>query len=149
MFDEYFNPPSIVVTPVQDAAAPRVVVLADSPVSTSIDQECSSISNHQHRQEHFTFQGSSNSKRNWQSFLLCIYKKATQTDGHAPSSELVRVSKVLLNQTKEDYNVNKWKNLWVLKNKARLVAQGFRQEEGIIFEESFALVARIEDPLSS
>ncbi|GJW13356.1 retrovirus-related pol polyprotein from transposon TNT 1-94 [Tanacetum coccineum] len=32
----------------------------------------------------------------------------------------------------------------VLKNRARLVAQGFRQEEGINFEESFALVARIE-----
>ncbi|GJY25145.1 retrovirus-related pol polyprotein from transposon TNT 1-94 [Tanacetum coccineum] len=32
----------------------------------------------------------------------------------------------------------------VLKNKAILVAQGFRQDEGINFEESFALVARIE-----
>ncbi|GJY47692.1 retrovirus-related pol polyprotein from transposon TNT 1-94 [Tanacetum coccineum] len=32
----------------------------------------------------------------------------------------------------------------VLKNKARLVAQGFRQEEGIDFKESFASVARIE-----
>ncbi|GJR44186.1 retrovirus-related pol polyprotein from transposon TNT 1-94 [Tanacetum coccineum] len=32
----------------------------------------------------------------------------------------------------------------VLKNKARLVAQGFRQEEGIDFEESFVPVARIE-----
>ncbi|GJY76862.1 putative ribonuclease H-like domain-containing protein [Tanacetum coccineum] len=32
----------------------------------------------------------------------------------------------------------------VLKNKARLVAQGFRQEEGINFEESFSPVARIE-----
>ncbi|GKB78790.1 retrovirus-related pol polyprotein from transposon TNT 1-94, partial [Tanacetum coccineum] len=32
----------------------------------------------------------------------------------------------------------------VLKNKARLVAQGFRQEEGNDFEESFAPVARIE-----
>ncbi|GJR75556.1 retrovirus-related pol polyprotein from transposon TNT 1-94 [Tanacetum coccineum] len=32
----------------------------------------------------------------------------------------------------------------VLKNKARLVAQGFRQEEGIDFEESFSPVARIE-----
>nr|GFD19335.1 retrovirus-related Pol polyprotein from transposon TNT 1-94 [Tanacetum cinerariifolium] len=34
--------------------------------------------------------------------------------------------------------------VWVLKNKARLVAQGIRQEEGIDFEESFASVARIE-----
>nr|GEY06764.1 retrovirus-related Pol polyprotein from transposon TNT 1-94 [Tanacetum cinerariifolium] len=32
----------------------------------------------------------------------------------------------------------------VLKNKARLIAQEFRQEEGINFEESFAPVARIE-----
>ncbi|GKA27778.1 retrovirus-related pol polyprotein from transposon TNT 1-94, partial [Tanacetum coccineum] len=32
----------------------------------------------------------------------------------------------------------------VLKNKTRLVAQGFRQEKGIDFEESFAPVARIE-----
>ncbi|GJV79667.1 retrovirus-related pol polyprotein from transposon TNT 1-94 [Tanacetum coccineum] len=32
----------------------------------------------------------------------------------------------------------------VLKNKARLVAKGYRQEEGIDFEESFALVTRID-----
>nr|GEX53210.1 retrovirus-related Pol polyprotein from transposon TNT 1-94 [Tanacetum cinerariifolium] len=32
----------------------------------------------------------------------------------------------------------------VLKNKARLVAKGYRQEEGIDFEESFALVSRIK-----
>nr|GEW70210.1 Gag-Pol polyprotein [Tanacetum cinerariifolium] len=31
-----------------------------------------------------------------------------------------------------------------LENKARLVARGYRQEEGIDFEESFALVARLE-----
>ncbi|GJT78220.1 retrovirus-related pol polyprotein from transposon TNT 1-94 [Tanacetum coccineum] len=32
----------------------------------------------------------------------------------------------------------------ILKNKARLVARGYRQEEGIDFEESFAPVARLE-----
>ncbi|GKD64699.1 retrovirus-related pol polyprotein from transposon TNT 1-94, partial [Tanacetum coccineum] len=32
----------------------------------------------------------------------------------------------------------------ILKNKARLVAHGYRQEEGIDFEEFFALVARLE-----
>nr|GEZ97628.1 copia protein [Tanacetum cinerariifolium] len=35
-------------------------------------------------------------------------------------------------------------NWEVLKNKARLVARGYRQEEGINFEESFAPVARLE-----
>ncbi|GKF61649.1 retrotransposon protein, putative, unclassified, partial [Tanacetum coccineum] len=32
----------------------------------------------------------------------------------------------------------------ILKNKARLVTRGYRQEEGIDFEESFTLVARLE-----
>ncbi|GKF78357.1 retrovirus-related pol polyprotein from transposon TNT 1-94, partial [Tanacetum coccineum] len=32
----------------------------------------------------------------------------------------------------------------ILKNKARLVARGYRPEEGIDFEESFAPVARLE-----
>ncbi|GJV54189.1 retrovirus-related pol polyprotein from transposon TNT 1-94 [Tanacetum coccineum] len=70
-FDEYFNPPTIVVSPVPVAAAPR----------------CSFI------------------------------------DQDAPST-------------------NKFGG--VLKSKARLVAQGFKQEEGIDFKESFAPVARIE-----
>nr|GFA46563.1 retrovirus-related Pol polyprotein from transposon TNT 1-94 [Tanacetum cinerariifolium] len=44
MFDEYFNPPTITVSPVLVAAALRVVDLADSPVSTSIDQDSPSTS---------------------------------------------------------------------------------------------------------
>ncbi|GJW96723.1 hypothetical protein Tco_0178531 [Tanacetum coccineum] len=44
MFDEYFTPPSIAITPVQESAAPRAVVLADSPVSTSIYQDAPSSS---------------------------------------------------------------------------------------------------------
>ncbi|GJS66060.1 retrovirus-related pol polyprotein from transposon TNT 1-94 [Tanacetum coccineum] len=82
LFDEYFNPPPIIVSLVQEAAAPRAEVLVDSPVSTSIDQ-----------------------------------------DVHHKYSFIQEP---------------------VLNNKARLIAQGFRQEEGIDFEESFAPVPRIE-----
>ncbi|GKA76835.1 copia protein [Tanacetum coccineum] len=52
--------------------------------------------------------------------------------------------KVLLIKLKWIYKVKTDEFGGVLKNKARLVAQGFRQEEGIDFEESFAPVARIE-----
>ncbi|GKC81810.1 integrase, catalytic region, zinc finger, CCHC-type containing protein [Tanacetum coccineum] len=39
LFDEYFNPPTIAVSTVPVAAAPRTVEIADSPVSTSIDHD--------------------------------------------------------------------------------------------------------------
>ncbi|GKE67058.1 retrovirus-related pol polyprotein from transposon TNT 1-94 [Tanacetum coccineum] len=99
MFDEYFNPPTIAVSPVLEAAAPRAEVLADSPVSTSIDQDAPSTS--------------------------------------IPSSQEHEHS-LIISQVKTDEFGG------VLKNKARLIAQGFRQEEGIEFKESFAPVARIE-----
>ncbi|GKE64546.1 retrovirus-related pol polyprotein from transposon TNT 1-94 [Tanacetum coccineum] len=44
MFNEYFNPPTIAVSPVPVAAAPRAVDLADSLVSMSIDQDAPSTS---------------------------------------------------------------------------------------------------------
>nr|GEV71877.1 integrase, catalytic region, zinc finger, CCHC-type, peptidase aspartic, catalytic [Tanacetum cinerariifolium] len=49
MFDEFFNPPSIDDSPLQEAAAPRAVVLPDSSVSTSIDQDAPSTIFHQHK----------------------------------------------------------------------------------------------------
>ncbi|GJR09239.1 retrovirus-related pol polyprotein from transposon TNT 1-94 [Tanacetum coccineum] len=52
--------------------------------------------------------------------------------------------KVMLIKLKWIYKVKTDEFSWVLKNKARLVAQGFRQDEGINFKESFAPVARIE-----
>nr|GEZ83818.1 retrovirus-related Pol polyprotein from transposon TNT 1-94 [Tanacetum cinerariifolium] len=52
--------------------------------------------------------------------------------------------KVMLIKLKWIYKVKTDEFGEVLNNKARLVAQGFRQEEGIDFEESFALVSRIE-----
>ncbi|GJZ18934.1 retrovirus-related pol polyprotein from transposon TNT 1-94 [Tanacetum coccineum] len=44
MFDEYFNPPTITVSLVQEVAAPRAKVLADSLVLISINQDAPSTS---------------------------------------------------------------------------------------------------------
>nr|GEU57624.1 hypothetical protein [Tanacetum cinerariifolium] len=44
MFDEYFNPPTIVVSLVPVAVEPRVVDIAESSVSTSIDLDAPSTS---------------------------------------------------------------------------------------------------------
>ncbi|GJU20453.1 retrovirus-related pol polyprotein from transposon TNT 1-94 [Tanacetum coccineum] len=234
MFDEYFNPPSTAVTPVQDAVAPRAVVLADSPVSTSIDQDAPSASilstqEQEHSpsisqgfeespktpifrddlinespNEESTSQGSSSNVRQthtpfehigrwtkdhpianiignpscsvstrkqlqtdamwcyFDAFLTSIEPKNFKQAMTKPSwidamqeeiHEFQRLEvwelvpcpdKVLLIKLKWIYKVKTDEFSGVLKNKARLVAQGFRQEEGINFEESFAPVARIE-----
>ncbi|GJR40228.1 retrotransposon protein, putative, ty1-copia subclass [Tanacetum coccineum] len=52
--------------------------------------------------------------------------------------------KVILIKLKWIFRVKKDEFGRVLKNKARLVAQGFKQEEGIDFKESFASITRIE-----
>nr|GEY25644.1 retrovirus-related Pol polyprotein from transposon TNT 1-94 [Tanacetum cinerariifolium] len=83
-------------TPIQEAAAPRAEVPADSFVLISISQDALSINN------------------------------------------------VFLIKLKWIYKIKKDESGEVLKNKAQLVALGFRQEKGIDFEESFTPVARIE-----
>nr|GEX07961.1 retrovirus-related Pol polyprotein from transposon TNT 1-94 [Tanacetum cinerariifolium] len=54
------------------------------------------------------------------------------------------IDKVMVITLKWIYKVKLDKLGGILKNKARLVARGYRQEEGIDFEESFAPVARLE-----
>ncbi|GJV38778.1 retrovirus-related pol polyprotein from transposon TNT 1-94 [Tanacetum coccineum] len=59
--------------------------------------------------------------------------------------ELVpRLDKVMVITLKWIYKVKLDELGGILKNKAQLVAHGYRQEEGIDFEESFALVERLE-----
>nr|GEV58932.1 retrovirus-related Pol polyprotein from transposon TNT 1-94 [Tanacetum cinerariifolium] len=59
--------------------------------------------------------------------------------------ELVpRPDKVMVNTLKWIYKVKLDELGGILKNKACLVARGYRQKEGMDFEESFALVTRLE-----
>ncbi|GJW44251.1 retrovirus-related pol polyprotein from transposon TNT 1-94, partial [Tanacetum coccineum] len=145
MFDEYFNPPSIVVTPIQEAAAPKAVVLTDSLVSTSIDQDVPSTQ----KQELSPNISQAITKELQPAMTEPSWIDAMQEEIHEFERlqvwELVSCpDKVLLIKLKWIYKVKTDEFGGVLKNKARLVTQGFRQEEGINFEESFAPVARIE-----
>ncbi|GKC61190.1 retrovirus-related pol polyprotein from transposon TNT 1-94 [Tanacetum coccineum] len=124
MFDEYFNPPTIVVSPVPIVAAPRAVDLADSPVSTSIDQDAPSTSI------------SSTQEQEHSSIISQGFEESPKTP-HFHDDPLHE-------SLHSNHLVKTDKFGGVLKNKARLVSQGFMQEEGINFEEYFALVARIE-----
>ncbi|GJZ38419.1 retrovirus-related pol polyprotein from transposon TNT 1-94 [Tanacetum coccineum] len=64
---------------------------------------------------------------------------------HLEVGELIpRPDKVMFITLKWIYKVKLDEIGGILKNKARLVACGYRQEEGIDFEESFALVARLD-----
>ncbi|GJT02912.1 retrovirus-related pol polyprotein from transposon TNT 1-94 [Tanacetum coccineum] len=67
---------------------------------------------------------------------------AAQTTLHnhdTPSSSLIIVE----DNEAPPLNKSDAENI-VIRNKSRLVAKGYKQEEGIDFEESFALVARLE-----
>ncbi|GKC52548.1 retrovirus-related pol polyprotein from transposon TNT 1-94 [Tanacetum coccineum] len=167
MFDEYFNPPTIIVSPAPVANAPRAVDLADSPVSTSIDQDDPSTQDQEHspimsqrfeespKTPHFhddplheflhedsTSQGSSSNVRPthtpFESLGRCTKDHPIANVIGDPSRHgSMQCKKKFMNL--KGYKFGNW-----CRNKARLVAQGFRQEEGIDFKESFALVARIE-----
>nr|GEY96397.1 retrovirus-related Pol polyprotein from transposon TNT 1-94 [Tanacetum cinerariifolium] len=136
MFDELLNP-----SPSVNHQAPEVIasivdviplVQADStssPSSTLVDQDAPSPIAHM---------------GNDPLFGVPIPKVIS-----APSSSTVwelepRPDKVMVIILKWIYKVKHDELGGILKNKARLVARGYCQEEGIDFEESFALVARLE-----
>ncbi|GKD44071.1 retrovirus-related pol polyprotein from transposon TNT 1-94 [Tanacetum coccineum] len=166
-----------------EAVAPRAVDIAESPVSTSIDQDApSSIIPSTQEQEHALIisQGFEESLKTPQFHDDPLYEFLHEDSTSQGSSSNVRPSHTpfeLIGIWPKDHpianvigdpsrSVSTEKQLktdvmWcyfdafltsvktdefsgVLKNKARLVAQGFRKEEGINFEESFASVARIE-----
>ncbi|GJZ13285.1 retrovirus-related pol polyprotein from transposon TNT 1-94 [Tanacetum coccineum] len=174
MFDEYFNPPSSIVSPVPAAAAPRPADPTGSPSSTTIDKVAPSTSISSTIQETQSLVISEGVEEQLQPAQLVYdlyldiltsepiepknYKEALLESSwiDAMQEEIHEFERlqvwelvpcpdyVMIINLKWIFKVKQDEFGGVLKNKARLVAKGFLQEEGIDFEESFAPVARIE-----
>ncbi|GJS80472.1 retrovirus-related pol polyprotein from transposon TNT 1-94 [Tanacetum coccineum] len=164
MFDEYLEPPRV-ERPVSPApAVPVLVNSTGTPSFTTIDQDApspshspssSALQSPSSHQEHSSEASSSGDVSSAKSthvsqphHHLGKWSKDYPFDnviGNPSRPELVpRPDCVMIIALKWIYKVKLDEYGDVLKNKARLVANGYRQEEGIDFEESFAPVARIE-----
>nr|GEZ96229.1 retrovirus-related Pol polyprotein from transposon TNT 1-94 [Tanacetum cinerariifolium]GFA11552.1 retrovirus-related Pol polyprotein from transposon TNT 1-94 [Tanacetum cinerariifolium] len=128
VFDELLTPPpsvdhlaSKVITPIAEVVAPEPAASTSLPSSTTVDQDAPSPSTSQTTLE----------------TQSPIVPNNVEEDNHD-------LDKVMVINLKWIYKVKLDELGGILKNKAQLVACGYRQEEGISFEESFAPVARLE-----
>ncbi|GJZ06930.1 integrase, catalytic region, zinc finger, CCHC-type containing protein [Tanacetum coccineum] len=142
MFDEYLEP-TRVERPVSPAPTVSVsVTSAGTPSSTTIDQDAPSPS---HSPSSSALQSPSLHQGVAAESTLMENNHFAPVDNDPFINELVpQPDCVMIIALKWIYKVKLDEYGDVLKNKSRLVAKGHRQEEGIDFEESFALVARIE-----
>nr|GEU63878.1 retrovirus-related Pol polyprotein from transposon TNT 1-94 [Tanacetum cinerariifolium] len=125
-FDELLTPPPSVDHPAPEVIAPIAQVVAPGPVEstgspslTTVDQDAPSPSNSQTTPE-------------TQSPIIL---NDVEDDNH--DLDVAHMNNDLFFVKLDELG-------GILKNKARLVACGYHQEEGIDFEESFAPVARLE-----
>nr|GEU73298.1 Gag-Pol polyprotein [Tanacetum cinerariifolium] len=155
MFDEYFSPPTSVASLVPVAAAPVPVDSTGTPSSTSVDQDAPSLIAHMDNDQYFgiLIPKPSSEESASQSFKEALTESCWIEAMQEELNEFERLEfwelvsrpdRVMIITLKWVYKVKLDELEGVLKNKARLVARGYRQEEGIDFEESFALVARLE-----
>ncbi|GJS03302.1 retrovirus-related pol polyprotein from transposon TNT 1-94 [Tanacetum coccineum] len=183
MCDEYFNPPPIVVSPIQEAAAPRAEVLAnspcfkespktptfhDDPLNESPQDLTSQGQSSNVIQIHTLFEHlgrgtkdhpianvigdpslSVSTRKQLKTDAMWCYFDAFLTLVEPKNFKQAMTEPSWIDAMQEEIYEFKRLKVWELVpyefgGKARLVAQGFRQKQGIDFEEPFAPVARIE-----
>nr|GEU47418.1 retrovirus-related Pol polyprotein from transposon TNT 1-94 [Tanacetum cinerariifolium] len=156
LFDELLTPPLSVnpqvlevIAPIAEVVAPEPADSTGSPSSTTVDQDAPHQLNLKQHLKLNLLSFLTMLKRIIMILKLHIWIKAMQEElnesEHIEVWELVpRPDKVMAITLKWIYKVKLDELGGILKNKACLVARGYRQEEGIDFEESFAPVARLE-----
>ncbi|GJU48490.1 retrovirus-related pol polyprotein from transposon TNT 1-94 [Tanacetum coccineum] len=170
MFDEYLNPPPCVDSQVPAVIAPEPTVSTGTRSSTTIDQDAPSSSTSQTTQEtpppviplgveeadHDIEVAHMDNNPSFDILILEPSSEESSSKIEAMQEELnefeclevwelvPHLDRVMIITLKWIYKVKLDELRGVLKNKACLVARGYRQEEGIDFEESFVLVARLE-----
>nr|GEV53596.1 Gag-Pol polyprotein [Tanacetum cinerariifolium] len=139
LFEEVLTPPPSVdppapevIAPIAEVIAPEPVESTGSPSSTTVDQDAPSPSKSQTTLK----------------TQPPVVPHDVEEDNHgievAHMGNDPLFDKVMVITLKWIYKVKLDELGDILKNKARLVARGYRQEEEIDFEESFAPVARLE-----
>nr|GEX93615.1 hypothetical protein [Tanacetum cinerariifolium] len=166
MVDELLNPPPSVdpqalevIAPIAEIIPPIQAESTGSPSSTTVNQDAHSPSKSQTTQETQSAVIPQDVKEdnidievahmgNDSLFDVLIPEVISAQSSSAVSPHTITYKDALtqscwIEAMQEELNEFERLDVWEL-NKARLVARGYRQEEGIDFEESFASVARLE-----
>ncbi|GJR38516.1 retrovirus-related pol polyprotein from transposon TNT 1-94 [Tanacetum coccineum] len=158
----YFNPPPSVVSPVRVAATLIPADLAGSPSSTFIDQTAPFASSSSTIHETQSLVIPSGVEEQFHNIEIAhldndpffgvplpessseesCSKDVIPTNVHSVNQPPKHLKKWTKDHPLDNVTLDELGG--VLKNKARLVAMGYHQEEGINFEESFAPVARLK-----
>ncbi|GKE07495.1 retrovirus-related pol polyprotein from transposon TNT 1-94, partial [Tanacetum coccineum] len=152
LFDEFLNPPSTVdcsapevIDPIAEVVAPEPAASTGSHSSTTVDQDAPSPNNiigeldipvskrlQLHEQALFYYCDA----------FLTLVKPKNYKDALTQACWIEAIQEELHEFDRLEVKLDEMGG--ILKNKACLVARGYRQEKRIDFEESFALVARLD-----
>ncbi|GJW28914.1 putative ribonuclease H-like domain-containing protein [Tanacetum coccineum] len=155
LFDELLTPsPSInraapeVIAPIAKVVAPEPIASTGSPSSTTLDQDAPSPNvAHMNKDPFFGIpipENDSEASSSSDVIPTVVQTAAPKLRALEPKNyKDVLTQACWIEAMQEELNEFERLEGWEL-NKPRLVALGYRQKEGIDFEESFALVARLD-----